>query len=89
MEPARPRAVPALHAVDLENPKIKEYVTWSASWVFMSRSEERIAALAQAALERAAARPRRVPPVVWPSRERIARAPLWTDEYSNLFRVLR
>ena len=79
----------ALHAVDLENPKIKEFVTWSASWVFMSRSEERIAALAQAALERAAARPRRLPPVIWPSRERIARAPLWTDEYSNLFRVLR
>jgi spermidine synthase len=79
-----------LHAMGIAN---KEFYISSlpATWVVMSSSEERIRALADLARERARARaldPDQVP-LIWPTPEMIARAPLWTDDYSDLLGVLR
>jgi SAM-dependent methyltransferase len=75
-----------LFAVSLENGRFPRLLTNPAIWVFVSRSEARIRAIAEAPEPGGTALRRTV---VWPTRERIASAPLWTDDYSNLLRVLR
>ncbi len=80
-----------LHAVNLFNPAAPKHLSNVSSWFFLSRSEPRIRALARAAELRHRARGVRAgrEPVDWPKPEMIERAPLWTDDYSDLFRVLR
>ena len=80
-----------LHAVNLGNAAAPRHLSFASNWMFFSRSEERLRELARAAEERARARRVRMsrPPVVWPTPEVVARAPLWTDDYSNLFRLLK
>jgi len=57
----------------------------------MSRREERIHQLASAAEQRFRTRRVRIsrPPAVWPTPEVVARAPLWADDYRNMFRLLK
>jgi hypothetical protein len=64
-------------------------VTCVGTWVFCRAASSASHALAQAAGARRRATRAARAPVTWPTPEMIARAPLWTDEYSNLFRVLR
>jgi len=78
-----------LYAVDIENGRFPRLLTNPAIWVFMSRREARIRAIADAAQGPGAGMRRAAQTVVWPTREVIANAPLWTDDYSNLLRVLR
>ena len=80
-----------LYAVNLGNAAAPRHLSFASNWMFVSRSEERLRELARAAEERARARRVRMsrPPVVWPTPEVVARAPLWTDDYSNLFRLLK
>ena len=80
-----------LHAVNLVNAEAPRHLSNASNWVFLSRSEARIRALARAAQQRYRARGVRLPrgPVTFPTPEMIARAPLWTDDYSDLLRVLR
>ncbi len=80
-----------LHAVILLNAPAPRHLTTPAKWAFFSRSEERIRALARAAQQRHRARGLRMrrAPVTLPTPEVIARAPLWSDDYSDLFRVLK
>jgi spermidine synthase len=80
-----------LHAVSLLNPEAPKHLSAASTWVFFSRSQERIRALARAAQQRHRARGLRTPqgPVTFPTPELIAGAPLWTDDYSDLLRVLK
>jgi spermidine synthase len=80
-----------LPAVNLGNSEAQVHLSNASTWVFFCRNEERLRTLARAAQQRYRARGVRMsrPPVIWPSPEMIARAPLWTDDYSNLFRVLK
>jgi spermidine synthase len=80
-----------LPAVNLLNAEAPRHLTSPSTWVFLSRSEPRIHELARLAEQRFRARGLRGarPPVTWPSPSIIEDAPLWTDDYSNLFRVLR
>jgi spermidine synthase len=80
-----------LHAVEILNHRDPIPVTLPAVWVFVSRSEARIRSLAEAANQRASSRRDRLrtPRVIFPTPEIVARAPLWTDDYSNLFRALK
>jgi hypothetical protein len=77
-----------LHALDIENGRDPRQLTQPATWVFVSRSEARIRALASAAREHASDLGH-APRVIGPTPEAIARAPLWTDDYSNPFRALK
>jgi spermidine synthase len=80
-----------LFGVNLVNNRNPFTLTKPATWVFVSRSEARIRAIVQA-VEQGQPKPNRrgAPPTVTvPTPETIARAPLWTDDYSNLLRVLR
>ena len=80
-----------LHAVNLLNTEAPRHLSNASTWVFFSRSEPRIRALARAAQQRYRARGLRTArgPVSFPTPEMIARAPLWTDDYSDLLRVLK
>jgi spermidine synthase len=80
-----------LHVVDLINTAAPRHLSTPSNWVFFSRSEARIRALARAAQQRYRVRGQRSPrgPVIFPTPDMIARAPLWTDDYSDLFRVLK
>jgi len=80
-----------LHAVGLFNPPAPRLMSYSSTWVMISRSDARIHALARSAEQRARARGMRTlrRPVTWPTPGMIAGAPLWTDDYSNLFQVLK
>jgi spermidine synthase len=80
-----------LPVVNLGNSEAPVHLSNASTWVFFCRNEERLRELARAAQQRYRARGVRMtrPPVIWPSPEMIARAPLWTDDYSDLFRVLK
>ena len=80
-----------LHTVNLFNAAAPRHLSTASSWVFFSRSEARIRALARAAQQRYRVRGQRLPrgPATFPTPEMIARAPLWTDDYSDLLRVLK
>ncbi len=80
-----------VHAVRLFNAQAPRHLSNPSTWVFLSRSEPRLRELARAAALRARSRGIRLdrPAVTWPTPEMIASAPLWTDDYSDLLRVLR
>ena len=80
-----------LHMVNLLNTEAPKHGSTASTWVFFSRSEVRIRDLTRAARQRYRARGVRTlrGPVNVPTPEVIARAPLWTDDYSDLFRVLK
>jgi len=80
-----------LHMVELTNSEAPKQLSSASTWVFFSRSEERIRELTRAAQQRYRARGilQARAPVTVPTPELIARAPLWTDDYSDLFRVLK
>jgi hypothetical protein len=80
-----------VRAVCLINGEAPKQLSNASNWVFFSRSEDRIKRLARAAQQRYRARGQRQarPPVIWPAPEMIERAPLWTDDYSDLFSVLK
>jgi spermidine synthase len=80
-----------LHAASLESASAPKYYSGASSWVFLSHDAARIDALASAAEQRrrvlglegaARAAVRRATP------EQIAKAPLWTDDYSDLYSAL-
>jgi hypothetical protein len=77
--------------VQVANTQAPKHLTTASSWVFIAKSEDRVRAVARAAAKRARVRAVQMPmpPVRWPTPEMIASAPLWTDDYSNLFRVLK
>ncbi|MGH7336995.1 MAG: spermidine synthase, partial [Myxococcota bacterium] len=80
-----------LHVVNLLNSEAPRHMSNSSTWMFFSRSEARIRDLTRAAQQRYRARGVRSTrgPAIVPTPEVIARAPLWTDDYSDLFRVLK
>jgi hypothetical protein len=75
--------------VDLESVAMPRYLSGGSSWVFLARDAQRIRSL-----ERAAKRRHRV--LGLPAKQAVrhaapallARAPLWTDDYSDLYRAL-
>jgi spermidine synthase len=87
---ARLAAEAGVEVLSVESANTPAQLTAASSWVFLTRDAERLRAL-----ERIAAKHRRV--LGLPAQrklvreatpEMIARAPLWTDDYSNLYRVL-
>ena len=80
-----------LTAASLDSAAAPKYFSGASTWVFFSRDAARIDALARAAEQR-----RRVlglenlarPAVRRATREEIDGAPLWTDDYSDLYRAL-
>jgi spermidine synthase len=80
-----------VHDVNLFNPPAPRHLSSASTWVFMSRNEENLKKLARAAEQRTRARGLRGirNAVTWPTPEMIAAAPYWTDDYSDLFRVMK
>ena len=80
-----------LSAVQLQNEAAPRFFSYASRWVFMAKGDERLKELALAAEERQRSRNllgNRPPPVIWPTPGIVEDAPLWTDDYSNLFMVL-
>ena len=75
----------------IETDTIPGRLSTQTTWEFLARDEERIRSLARLAMVRR--RELRLPPnaifVRRPPPEVVAHTPLWTDDYSDLFRVLR
>jgi spermidine synthase len=79
-----------LHAVNLVSVELEDRASGASSWVLLARDEQRIRSLADAA-ERDTLRlgvRGALPPIRFPSAAMIARAPLWTDDYSDLLGAL-
>lgn len=78
-----------LHAVLLESPRTPRYLSSASRWAMLSRDEQRIRSLASRAEQRRRALSLSPDPtaVRRPSPEMIARAPLWTDDYTDLLSV--
>jgi spermidine synthase len=80
-----------LHFASLDSTAAPKFFSGASTWVFFARDAAPIDALAHAAEQR-----RRVlgldgtarPAVRRATREEIDRAPLWTDDYSDLYRAL-
>jgi spermidine synthase len=80
-----------LRVVGIETTRMSRYLSSQSSWVFLSRDEERLRSLERFAANRRgqfglapdAITVRRPPPDAW------MKAPLWTDDYSDLFGSLR
>ncbi len=75
--------------LSLQNPGAPRQRSQGSQWVFFSEDESRLDALARAAQKRHRARGLRGNAVNRPTPELLARAPLWTDDYSDLLRVLK
>jgi hypothetical protein len=80
----------SLHAVDLVSVELEKLASGASSWVLLARDEQRIRALANAAEQRTRWLGVRgaMEPIQFPSAEMLARAPLWTDDYSDLLGAL-
>ncbi len=80
-----------VHTVKIESAELPERLSGAASWVFMARDPRRVDTLVVAAQDRRHALGSNgdLPAVRLATPEMIAAAPLWTDDYSNLFRGLR
>jgi hypothetical protein len=80
-----------VYAVNLSNSEAPKHLSSASTWVLVSRNQDRIRKLARAAQQRYRARGLRAnkPPVIWPTPEVVSRAPLWTDDYSDMFSVLK
>jgi spermidine synthase len=79
-----------LHVVALGNPAAPKHQTFGSNWVMMARDAARIRSLARAAQQRHRAlglRPN-AQTVRFATPAVIAGSPLWTDDYSNLYRAI-
>jgi spermidine synthase len=79
-----------LHAVNLVSVELEKLASGASSWVLLARDEQRIRSLANAGEHRTRWLGVRgaLAPVQLPSAEMLARAPLWTDDYSDLLGAL-
>jgi spermidine synthase len=80
-----------LSAASIESAPVPKDFSGGASWVFLSRDAARIDELARAGEKRHRAlglENSNRPAVRRATREELARAPLWTDDYSDLYRAL-
>jgi len=78
-----------LHAVSIQSVSTPKHLSGASSWVFLSRDEQRLRSLTRAAerRRRALALRTNVPAVQRVTPEMLAGAPLWTDDYSDLYRA--
>jgi spermidine synthase len=80
-----------LSAASIEALAAPKYFSGGASWVFLARDAARIDALAKAGEQRRRAlgfQDSKRPAVRRATRAELASAPLWTDDYSDLYRAL-
>jgi spermidine synthase len=80
-----------LHAVNLISVELEAQASGASSWVLLARDERRVRSLADAAEDdtRRLGVRGALPPIQFPSAAMIARATLWTDDYSDLLGALR
>jgi spermidine synthase len=80
-----------LEFVSIETAWFPKYWSAESLWVFLARDEERLKSLARHALARREALrvPREAIRLQRPSRAWLERAPLWSDDYSDLVGALR
>ena len=80
-----------LAIVNIENPSIPVQRSRGSRWVFLSRDEASIDALARAAqsLFEQLGLERDLYVITRPGAEAVASAPLWTDDYSDLLGALK
>jgi spermidine synthase len=80
-----------LYAVSLESVAAPKFFSGASSWVMLARDAARVDALASSAEQRRRAlglEGASRPAVRRATREQIAEAPLWTDDYSDLYHAL-
>jgi spermidine synthase len=81
----------AMRAVVISNQRFPRYFQQSANWLILSKNASYLDSLLFGVQEAAFERDPRVPDVTfaYPKEESVIDAPLWTDDYSDLFSVLR
>ena len=80
-----------MHAVVINNAGQEDFFQWTASWAIMSRDEAAIAAFQGSVVRRrslAGVKDEEIT-TTYPSEADWQQAPIWTDDYSDLFSVLK